>query len=382
MDMPKVEWVIVFGIWLLLLLIKRIVLKKGSFEIVLLVLVGALYGVLRYTDIITFNLLYLEIILYSLFAISLLFFSINELTDKRSIEKKDDLKKELKQLNISYESLRKRFIAMLDLVEEGISFRSDDGSMFGTEAFIELIELDQHEFSQMDYEKNIHSEDIASYANKLKKLSKKKPTYDMTYRYKTKEGYKWIKEKGTLIYYEDRFMIISLAKSIDVKQYPSSIVEVLNNLKIDHALLETLQSLNRLKKPYQLVFFELSNIPKVNTKYGRDIGDLLMGEFLNKIRYNFVKDEKSMFRLTGIRFAMIIKDDRKYEMLERALKHGGDLLNFEMTFGSVKQSVYPYFGIQKITMFDEPIDEMVERTHKALDIALSEDNQENFFIIH
>lgn len=379
--MPPIEWLIILSIWLLIIIIKRFVLKKGLGELILFLLIVIAYGVNTFTDLFTIDQVYFEIALYSFFAITLLFFNASELTKNHINEKKEDLKKEVKQLTISYESLRKRFIAMLDLIEEGVSFRSDDGSMFGTEAFIKLLEFDHHEFSQIDYEKNIHSEDIASYSNKLKKLSKKKPTYDMTYRYKTSNGYKWIKEHGTLIYYEDRVMIISLAKSIDVKQYPSSIVEVLNNLKIDHALLETLQSVNRLKTPYRLVFFELSNIPKVNTKYGRDIGDLLMGEFLNKIRFNFVKDEHSMFRLTGIRFAMIIKDDRKYEMLERALKHGGDLLNFEMTFGSVKQSVYPYFGIQKITMFDEPIDEIVERTHKALDIALSEDNQDNYFII-
>ncbi|MFU8786042.1 MAG: diguanylate cyclase domain-containing protein, partial [Candidatus Izemoplasmataceae bacterium] len=189
------------------------------------------------------------------------------------------------------------------------------------------------------------------------------------------------KENGMMIEYEDRMMIISMNKAIDVKLYPDSEVEVLNQLRIDYEFYEYLQSLNRLKVPYRLVFFELSNIPRINKKYGRDIGDLLMGEFINKIRFNFVKDEKSLFRLSGIRFAMVMKDDRKYDMLERALKHGGDLLNFEMVFGNVKQSVFPYFGIQKISIFDEPIDEMVDRTHKALDIALSDDHQENFFII-
>jgi GGDEF domain-containing protein len=380
--MLPIEWIILLILGLILIGVKKLVLKKGLIELSLFFAWGILYLIHTFTDLVSFDLIYLEIALYSLFAITLFFFSPSDLTKDQSALKKDAIKKELKQLTVSYESLRKRFIAMLDLIEDGVSFRSDDGSMFGTEAFIDLIEFDRHEFSQIDYEKNIHSEDVASYTSKLKKLSKKKPTYEMTYRYQTKNGYKWIKEHGVLIHYEDRVMIISLAKSIDVKQYPSSIVEVLNALKIDHALLETLQGINRLKTPYRLVFFELVNIPKVNAKYGRDIGDLLMGEFLNKIRFNFVKDESSLFRLTGIRFAMIIKDDRKYEMLERALKHGGELLNFEMTFGNVKQSVYPYFGIQKITMFDEPIDEIVERTHKALDIALSEDNQDNYFIIN
>jgi PAS domain S-box-containing protein len=380
--MPELEILILIGIWLLLVIVKRLALKKGDLDIILFVFaVGAkiAFGIFELYPV---DHSILDGAIYAGFALTLFFFSVSELGgQERSATKYEALKKEHKQVLTSYESLRKRYIATLELLKDGMAFRSDDGMMFGTNPFIELIGFDQNEFSQIEFEKGIHPEDIGSYKSKLTKLSKKKSNYEMTYRFKKGPKYIWIKENGMMIEYEDRMMIISMNKAIDVKLYPDSEVEVLNQLRIDYEFYEYLQSLNRLKVPYRLVFFELSNIPRINKKYGRDIGDLLMGEFINKIRFNFVKDEKSLFRLSGIRFAMVMKDDRKYDMLERALKHGGDLLNFEMVFGNVKQSVFPYFGIQKISIFDEPIDEMVDRTHKALDIALSDDHQENFFII-
>ncbi len=380
--MPDYEIVMLLGLWFLLVFVKRVKMKKGDVEIVLFLAVLSGFIVVDILELYQIDGEILLAALYIGFAITLLFFNVRDLRGKnQDLEKLKALKKEHKGLTTSYESLRKRFIATIDLMKDGLVFRSDDGEMFATDYFIEMIGIKTNELSQENYEKNIHPDDINGYLNTMKKLKRKQPDYEITYRFKKGNKYVWVKEKGTMIFYEDRTMVISVGHSIDIKLHPDTEVDMLNSLRFDQAFLEYLQSLNRLKNPYYLVFFELSNIPAINERYGRDIGDLMMGEFLNKLRYNFVKDEQSIFRLTGIRFAMVMKDDRKYQILDRALKHGGELLNFEMAFGNVRQSVYPYFGIQQITVFEEPLDEVVSRTNKALEIAISDDTHENYFII-
>lgn len=374
--------VILLAIWFLLVIVKRIRTKRGELEFLLFIIVISGFIVFDVFALYPLDFVILESALYIGFAITLLFFNISALSKKnKHAEKLKLLKKEHKSLITSYESLRKRFIALIDLTKDGLIFRSDDDSMFATDVCISFIGETSNELTQENYLSHIHPDDISGYKVILKKLNKKHPEYEMTYRYKRNNQYVWLKEKGTMIFYEDRSMVIAVVRLLDVKMYPDTEVEMLNNMQIDQAFYEYLQSLNRMNLPYHLVFFELSNIPSINDKYGRDIGDLMMGEFLNKLRYNFVKDEKSVFRLTGIRFAMVIKDERKYKILERALSHGGDLLNFEMRFGNVEQSVYPYFGIQKIDVFDQPLDELVKRTHKALEIAMQEETPENYFII-
>jgi GGDEF domain-containing protein len=89
----------------------------------------------------------------------------------------------------------------------------------------------------------------------------------------------------------------------------------------------------------------LSNIPKINEKFGRDFGDLMMGEYLSKLRFKFIKDNRSLFRISGIQFGLLIKDDKKFELLDRALVGTGELLTMRMKFGGVSEVIYPNLGI-------------------------------------
>jgi len=139
--------------------------------------------------------------------------------------------------------------------------------------------------------------------------------------------------------------------------------------------------MNTKRKEYTLIYFQLSNIPVINERYGRDMGDLMMGEFISKLIYHFLGDAEALYRITGIRFAMVIEDQRKHGMLKRALEEGGDLVNYTMSFGGTRQSVYPYFGIHTIKVFEEPVDEIAARAEKALNIALDDKTQENYFMI-
>lgn len=376
------EIIAILAGWFLLLVIKLVKARKIALELLLFLGAIGLYVVSVVLEIYVVDKAILTWTVYGGFLISLFFFDASILWLRSpKVNAIKQLRKEHRNVVMGYESLRKRFIATIDLLRDGLAFRSNDGNMFGTDKFIRMIGFENNEFSQASFDKLIHPDDITGYKAAIAKLKKKQPNYEMSYRFKKGNQYIWLKEKGTMIFYDDHTMVISMTKSIDTLRYPETEVEYLNKMKLDHAFLEYLQSLNRLKVPYYVVLLELSNIPAMNEKYGRDIGDLMMGEFINKLRFNFVKDEHSIFRLTGIRFAMVMKDERKFKILERALKHGGDLLNFDMKFGNVHESVYPHFGIQKITMFEEPLDDVINRNKKALEIAISNDTHENYFMI-
>ncbi len=376
------EIIAILAGWFLLLVIKLVKARKMALELLLFLGAIGLYVVSVVLEIYVVDKAILTWTVYGGFLISLFFFDASILWLRSpKVNAIKQLRKEHRNVVMGYESLRKRFIATIDLLRDGLAFRSNDGNMFGTDKFIRMIGFENNEFSQASFDKLIHPDDITGYKAAIAKLKKKQPNYEMSYRFKKGNQYIWLKEKGTMIFYDDHTMVISMTKSIDTLRYPETEVEYLNKMKLDHAFLEYLQSLNRLKVPYYVVLLELSNIPAMNEKYGRDIGDLMMGEFINKLRFNFVKDEHSIFRLTGIRFAMVMKDERKFKILERALKHGGDLLNFDMKFGNVHESVYPHFGIQKITMFEEPLDDVINRNKKALEIAISNDTHENYFMI-
>ncbi len=373
--------VAVLIIWTLLVATKKLRTKKGDFDLVLLVAGVAAYVLFLRLELGGVPASWVEAYILVAAVLSVFLFDTSDIVEKdRKKEHLKKLKKDHESLQERSELLRQRFVTMLDIFEDGIAFRSDDDSMFVTEPALKLLDLDAHEVDFHDFLERLHPDDRAAYQGVLAKCSRKKPKYHTHYRVRKSEGYEWIREYGARIDQDKRTMFVSVLQGLDVRKYPRTEVDILNNLDLASGIYEAVQELNGRRQPYPLVFLELGNIPALNRRYGRDIGDLMMGKYLNKLVYHFLKNPDHLFRISGIRFGMVIVDHRKYELLKRTLQEGGELANFTMTFGDVKESVYPSFGIQTVDYFDEPVDELVARTEKALDIALDENTPENYFI--
>ncbi len=372
----------VLVIWGILLVLKKLRTKKGDVETVIFVAVLAAFVLFDVLAITSFPAGIINIALYGGFAVSLLLFNVRSVFGKDMTKSKLlQLKKDFRKLNDRSEMLRQRFVTLLDLSPSGIMFRSEEGDVFATDKLVELFNLSTNELSFDTLCEAMHPEDKRTYIQTLERTGKKRNTYSVHYRMRKENGYMWFKEDGTYVKHKGKTMFIALVNALDIKTYPKSNIEVLNNLVIDEAYYEHLQALNRRQKPYTIVTFEITNIPQINTRYGRDIGDLMMGEYLSKLSYQFLRDIHSVFRLSGIRFAMVIEDQRKAQMLKRALEDGGEMTNYTMQFGAAKESVYPAFGILDVSHFDEPVDELASRADKALEIALDDNTQDIYFTI-
>ncbi len=379
------EWLelpaIILMVWACLVLIKKHRTKKGDLDFLLVLASASMYIAFFRFDMASIPPYIFETLLYGGGAYTLFMFDLKSVLKKNlEHEKLKALKNEYKHLANRSEMLRKRFISLLDILEDGVVFRMEDGSMFVTEVAQAFLGLETNEVSYDDFIDALHPDDVDAYQN-LAERKRRKSSYTAHYRVMHGNKPHWIKENGIKVQHDKRTMTIALVQSLDVRKYPKTNVQVLNQMDIDQALFEYLQTRNTEEKTYTLVYFELSNIPHINTKYGRDIGDLMMGEFLSKLIYHFIGDAKAVFRISGIRFAMVIRDQRKYGMLKRALDEGGDLVNYTMSFGGTRESVYPYFGVHTVTVFEEPVDEIAARAEKALEIALDDTTQENFFVI-
>ena len=103
-----------------------------------------------------------------------------------------------------------------------------------------------------------------------------------------------------------------------------------------------------------------------------------MGEYLKKLQYNFIKEESSIFRITGITFGVIIKDDKKFVFLERALTGSGELFNLSMVFGGVTQTLYPNLGIAESPYHGKSPDKMIDEAMTALKISQKNNINSNY----
>lgn len=288
-----------------------------------------------------------------------------------------DLEQELEHVSSASELLRHRFISTIELLNDGISFR-EDGMIFGTDRYLEIFGLNDNEFSYETFQNLLVKEDLVQYEIQMEKISKKYPTYTIKYRIKKENNLMWIIERGKMIVTNKKVTYISIVKPMDIKLYPETDVDVLNTLPNFKEMYAEMQLLHRKKQPYHLVLIQLTNVPIINEKYGRDFGDLMMGEYLSKLRYKFIKDNQSLFRISGIKFGLLIKDKNKYDLLDRALVGAGELLTLQMNFGGVTQTIYPNLGISESPYEAKNPDLVYEEASKALLITLKEDYPKSF----
>jgi GGDEF domain-containing protein/PAS domain-containing protein len=370
----------VTGLWLIYGIIIKVTKKRKydySFVVAFVFLLGWMYfQFLGSVDDSIFTIyMYVNIGLFAFWLIidnSILLF-------KKNVSEFDfyNLEKDLEHVSASSEILRQRFISTIELLHDGISFRDQD-IVFGTDRFLEITGRKENEFSFESYLNSIHKDDLVQYKMKLEKLSKKYPTYAIKYRVKKGDKFVWILEKGKVLFIDKKPSYISTIKPMDVKRYPETDVDVLNNLEDYRKLREEMQRLQRKKVTYHFVLIQLSNIPKINEKYGRDFGDLMMGEYLSKLRFKFIKDNHSLYRISGIKFGLIIKEKMKFDLLDRALVGNGELLNLKLQFGGVTQTIFPNIGISESPYEGKDVEKVLTEARDALRLTLSDDFGSSF----
>lgn len=275
------------------------------------------------------------------------------------------LKNKLKDVNEESERLRVRFISTIELSFEGIMFKENE-HIFCTDKCVSYLGLNDNVISIEDYKKLIHKDDLHEFEKQVEKLSKRQPTVLLKYRMKKSGIYVWIEEKIKLIIFDNERTYISTLKPIDIRQYPTTDVDVLNTIQSDKYMREEMQRLSRSNSPYYLVIINLTNVSVINKKFGRDFGDLMIGEYLSKLRFKFIKDSKSLYRISGVKFGLIVKDKNKFEILKRALVGQGELFSMNMKFGGVNQMIVPNIGISEAPYGGKNTDLVIDEAEKAL----------------
>jgi GGDEF domain-containing protein len=157
-------------------------------------------------------------------------------------------------------------------------------------------------------------------------------------------------------------------------------IEELDSLPYEDDLMKTISNLRKEKETFYLVMLHLTNIPDVNKRFGRDVGNMMIAEYIKNMRYHFAREKNTLFRMTGIQFALIIKDDLKYQNLHRALVSGGDLINLKLSIGGIQQIIYPNIGVVKSDPWSQMnVNDLLSLSNKALEEAIS-DNKNNYSI--
>lgn len=364
--------------WLSLLALKWLRVKQGRLEFLLWGFV-TLFFILDLSAVYVWPYGTMTLYLGGGLALTVLLLNVAKLIkpDDQSLTR---LKKELKDIKHDAELLRQRFIATLEVLPDGLAYKNHHKEYFGTDKFIATLGLEKQDFDETRFLSSMFLDDIKAYETKIKK-TKLNDVYKTKYRYLIDGNYHWIEEQGLTTKIEGKPLQIILIRKLDIRKFPRSSVDVLNHMDTEESFDQTLAHLHKNKKPYALAILELSNIPFVNEKYSRSVGDLMMGEFLEKMRYQFVKEDERLFRLKGTTFGMLLTDGRKIDIFIKTLKENMALLQVPMRFGHIEERLTPSVGMIVVKEFTASFMDIKVSAFKALNHALKETTQESYVLV-
>lgn len=267
-------------------------------------------------------------------------------------EKKTDfdllgVEKKLNESNQYLESIKHKFIATFEISKEGLfTIDLDDKSIWASNALIKMLGLPEPTMNLDDFRKLFHPEDLATYLSMIAELSLSKQQYYIKYRIYNKGSYMWVEERGKRIF-EDQTTstIMGSLNPVPTRHHQASNIAILDELGTYHELIIKMHNLVNEDKYFLTMIIELSNIPKINADYGWEVGNMFLAEYLSKMQETFVTESGAIYRISGLKFVILVTDPRKKEYLENNIRNQTNFLNIAMQYGSIQTELNVFAGI-------------------------------------
>ncbi len=265
-------------------------------------------------------------------------------------------------------SIKQRMQALFDVSSEAIFYINiDNGSIWGNNEFLNILNLSRNQMARSEFEKYIHPDDLPFYQKQLSNLTEKNPSYDIKYRYKTGMNYQFVHEKGKRIFSKNSGD--EIACTIEVvhdKHFEHSDMPLLDSLKDSVQMYEDIDQIYREGCPFELAMFKLTNIPEINEEHGRQIGNMVIGEYVKAVNDKLVND-MLFYRITGLEFCIIVTDGRKMTIL-RTMLEKSVLTESAMDYGGLHLDIKANFGV---AFYNDArsAKELVTYAKRALDLS-------------
>lgn len=300
-------------------------------------------------------------------------------------QKKNDLsltgiEKELVNRNKDLESIQYKFIAALELTEEGIFFNDlDESYIWSNDVLVKDLSLGSNTIAYMSYRDLIYPEDLSIYTETIRSLTPERPTYSLTYRIRVGNKYEFVKESGKRIFDDPNSnVILGFARRVEANHFERSNMPEIDSAKSVDELLISLETLFNDKRLFQLVCVNLTSLPDINSKCGRAVGNMIMNEYLKRLKTNFMSDSGVVYRASGLVFYFIITDSRKMEFFKRGLQADSNSMNLTINYGSMQAQLNVNIGVAEAMTDGINKEELIRNCNAAINTSLNPNYNLNY----
>ncbi len=370
---------------LLILSVVSFILNKSTFnliKVIVCVLVCALLPVMVFFNLFLDKLWIYDIVSLSLIIVNAMFIAPRKVTKNITEYDYFELEKGYSNLKDDKENLRQRYLSTITLIDEGIIFYENNAKEVILSDHAYSIFGGKQSSSIEEHAMLINPQDREEYIKTIDRTTKKTMTFEMKYRISRGNETIWILERGHYIGVGSKKSIISVIVPLDIRCFKRTAYFDVDSLYSEEKIYPIIKQLVENQKPFSFVMFELSNISIINEKYSREIGSLMINDYIKFMKNNYQKDITKFFRITGIRFALIIDDLKVYQNFHDAVTNPqSDIYNTKIQVSSIKDVVVPNFGIINLNG-NRQIDsiDLVKLSNKLLEEAISS-NRRNYSIL-
>lgn len=299
---------------------------------------------------------------------------------KMSDESLVEVERELVNKNKDLESIQYKFIAALELTDEGIFFNDlDENYLWCNDVLVKDLRLGSNTIAYMNYKDLIHQEDLSVYISTIRSLTPERPSYSLTYRIKVGDRYEFVKETGKRIYEDENSnVILGFVKKINAGSFERTNMSEVDNAKTIEEMLVDLNTLYSDRRVFQLVCINLTSLPEINNRCGRSVGNMIMNEYLKKLRNNFMSDSSEIYRASGLVFYFIITDTRKMEFFKRGLVSDPKAMNLTLNYGSMHAELNVNIGIAEANIDGANKEELINNCNAAINATLNPNYRLNY----
>lgn len=297
-----------------------------------------------------------------------------------SEKKKNDtmahVEEQLNDKSKNLDDIKIKFQATLELSQEAIMFNNlKDNEIWANDNLVKLLHLRGNSVDMDEFLSLIYKEDLEYYKTVLKNLTVDEPSYETSYRIRVGASYIYVKEKGKRLFDAEHDQIMSYLYVVKSNHYERSNIPELDNVKSQAELLAKLDELYKSTRPFELVTFKINNLPNINEEFGRDMGNMVLAEYIKALNKSFI-DDNLIYRTSGLEFTFIIIDYRKMDLLRQALKND-KLLHAQMRYGNNSIETDVYMGVASSNEVPGK-NYLIEAVKKSLKAALMPQMRTNY----
>lgn len=283
------------------------------------------------------------------------------------------IEKKLNDTDNELEELRNRFISTLEITNDNLFFIDlNEKYIWATDKYIDTFNLPANTINLEDFHKLIYQDDLNNYLNTLNNLTKVNKKYKVKYRFLYNNDYVWVVEEGLRIFENNSSTIVGYTKILNNDFFENTGLSLLDNIKGEIDLLKDIGELLQNNHLFDFVLIKLTNIPEINEKYSRQVGNMMIVDYLEKLKTTFSSDNFKMYRVSGLEFVLIITDIKKIEIFRKIMKNDDHALDLKVQYGSVDEIIEVKVGVSRSINDALDAKSLFLYARKALKVASSQ----------